>query len=141
MRGDALFGDAMHFLRANLHFKRLPGMDHRRVQRLVQVRPRHGDVILEPAGNGPPHLMDHAQRRVAVANRVGNHAHGQQIVNLVDRAMLAQAFLMNGIEPLDAAIDFGGDSIFLEPLANRVLQFRQKTSNSLRLETTVFWSS
>ena len=33
---------------------------------------------------------------------------------------------MNGIEPLDPALDFGGNSIFLQALANRVLQFRQK---------------
>ena len=36
VRGHALFGDAMHFLRADLHFKRLPGMNHGGVQRLIQ---------------------------------------------------------------------------------------------------------
>ena len=127
VRGDALFGDAMHFLRADLHFKRLSGVDHRRVQRLVEVRPGHGDVILEPAGHGPPHLMDHAERRVAVADGVRNHAHGQQVVNLIDRAVLAQTLLVNGIEALHAAVDFGGNSVFVEALANRVLQFREKS--------------
>ena len=133
MRGHALFGDAVHFLRANLHFKRLPGMDHRGVQRLIQIGPRHGDVILEPAGHGTPHLMDHAQRRVAIADRVGDHANGEQIVNLIDRAMLAQTFLVNRVQALDAAIDFGGDSIFLEALADRVLQLRQKRFKFLAL--------
>ncbi len=133
MRGDALLGDAVHFLRTDLHFKRLPGVDHCRMQRLVQVRPRHGDVILEPAGNGPPHLMNHSERGVAVADGVSNHAHGQQIVDLVDGAVLAEAFLVNGIQPLDTAVDFGGDAVFFKLFANRVLQFVQKSFKFLAL--------
>ena len=133
VRGHALFGDAVHFLRADLHFKRLPCMDHRGVQRLIQVGPGHGDVILEPAGHRTPHLVDHAQSRIAVADRVGNDAHGQQIVNLIDRAVLPQALLMNGIEALHAAVDLGGDSILVEPLANRVLQLREKYFEFLAL--------
>ena len=70
--------------------------------------------------------MDHAERGITVANRVGNDAHGQQIVNLVEGAVLAQALLVNGIEPLDAAFHFGGNPVFLQSLANRVLHFRQK---------------
>ena len=46
--GDALLGDAVHFLRADLNFEWLAGMNHAGVQRLVEVRPRHGDVVLEP---------------------------------------------------------------------------------------------
>ncbi len=126
MRGDSLFGDAMHFLSADLHFKCLSRVNHCRVQGLVEVWPGHGDVILEPARDGPPHLMDHAERRVAVADRVGDDAYGEQVVNLIDRAMLPQTLSVNGVEALHAAVDFGGNSVFLEPLANRVLQFREK---------------
>ena len=35
--GDALFGDAVHLLRADLHFERLSGMVHAGVQGLVEV--------------------------------------------------------------------------------------------------------
>ena len=68
VRRHALFGDAMHLLGANLHFKRLPGMNHGGVQRLIKIGPRHGDVILKPAGHGTPNLVDHAERGVAVAH-------------------------------------------------------------------------
>src|SRR4029077_1204260 len=113
VRGDSLFGDAMHLLRADLHLKGLSGVDHRRVQGLVKVWPGHGDVILESAWDRPPHLMDHAERRVAVAYGVGNDAHGEEVVNLIDRSMLPQTFLVNGIEALYASFDFRGNSIFL----------------------------
>ncbi len=126
VRGDALFGDTVHFLGADLNFKRLPRINYRRVQRLVEVWPGHGNVILEAAWNGPPHLMDYAERRVAIAYRVGDDAHGQQVVNLIDRAVLPQTFLVNGIEPLHAAVDFGGYAVFVQPLANRVLQIAEK---------------
>ena len=133
VRGHSLLGDAVHFLRANLYFERLPRMDHRRVQRLVKVWPRHGDVILEPAGDGAPRLMDHAERGIAVANCVGNDANREQVVNLIDRAVIPQTFLVNGIEPLHAAIDLGGNSVFIQPLANRVLQVREKRLEFLPL--------
>ena len=60
VRRDALLGNAMHFLRADLHFEGLACVDNRGVQRLVQVGPRHRDVILETAGNRRPDLVDHA---------------------------------------------------------------------------------
>ena len=88
VRGDTLLGDAVHFLGADLHLERLPGMDHGRVQRLIEIRPRHGDVVLEAPRHGPPNLVDHAERRVAVLDRIGDHANGQQVVNLVEHPLL-----------------------------------------------------
>ncbi len=82
--------------------------------------------------------MNHAQGRITVANGVGNHAHGKEVVNLVDRAMLAQALLMDGIKPLDPALDFRGDSIFFQALANGVLQFLQEGLKFLALGNNGF---
>ena len=62
VRRDAFFGDAVHFLGADLHFERHAALaDDRRVQRLVAVRPRHRDEVLEPARHRRPHLMDDAE--------------------------------------------------------------------------------
>ena len=86
--------------------------------------------------------MDHAQSGVAIADRVCNHADRQQVVDLVDRAMLTQALLVDRVAPLHAAIHFSDDTVFREALADSILQNPSKTpSNSLRLETTVFCSS
>ena len=62
VRGDALLGDQVHLPRADLHLERLPLLrHHRRVQRLVEVRLRHRDVVLDPAGDRTPDLMDDAE--------------------------------------------------------------------------------
>ena len=67
VRGDALLRDEIHLLRSDLHFERLPFLgDDRRVQRLIEVRFRHRDVVLDPARNGTPHLMNDAEACVAV---------------------------------------------------------------------------
>src|SRR5262249_26523847 len=57
---DALFGDAVHFLGANLHLEMLAsGAHHRRMQRLVEVRPRDGDEILDSPWNRVPFVMNY----------------------------------------------------------------------------------
>ena len=126
VRSHALLGDAVHLLRANLYLKRLAGMNHGRVQGLIQIRARHGDVVLEPARHRPPDLMDHAERAVAVLHRVGDHADRQQIVNLIEIALLLLDFLVQRIEALHAALDFGGDSVLDHFAANRVLHFEKE---------------
>ena len=53
MRRDALFRPAMHFYRADLHLERHAVLaDHRRMERLVAVRPRHRDEILDSTREG-----------------------------------------------------------------------------------------
>ena len=111
MRGHALFGDAMHLLRANLHLEWLPGMDDGGVQGLVEVWPGHGDVILESAGHRPPHLMHDSQSGIAATHRIGDDAHGQQVIYLIESAFLPLGLQVNGVEPLDAAFDFGRDAV------------------------------
>ena len=75
------------------------------VQRLIEVRAGHGNVILESPRHRPPNLMNHAESGVAVAHRIGDDADGQQIVDLLQRPFLALNFLMNRVEPLDAAFE------------------------------------
>ena len=70
VRRDAFLGAPIHFLGANLHFERKPVLaDHRRVQRLIAVGPRHRDEVLDAAGHRRPRLMDDAERGVAVLDR------------------------------------------------------------------------
>ena len=113
-------------------------MNHRRMQRLVEVRARHGDVILEAAGDGPPDLVDHAERGVTIFYRVGDHADGQQIVNLVEIALLVLNFQVNGIQALDARLHFGGNSVFDHFFTNGVLHFREERVEGVLLVGDLF---
>ncbi len=68
VRRDAALGDQVHLARADLDLEGLARFAHdRRVQRLVEVGLGHRDVVLDPPGHGPPELVDHAERLVAVA--------------------------------------------------------------------------
>ena len=67
VRGDALLRDEVHLFRADLHFERLSFLrDDRRMQRLIEVRLRHGDVVLDSSRDRSPHLMNDAEACVAV---------------------------------------------------------------------------
>ena len=75
MRGNALFGDAMHLLGADLDFEgNAAGSHYGSVQRLVQVRPRDRDEVLDAPGNGVPLVVNLPQGGVAVAHRIGDDA-------------------------------------------------------------------
>ena len=116
----------MHFLRADLHFKRVPAMQQRRVQRLIEVRPRNRDVILEAPGHRPPNVMDHAQRGVAIALGVRDDAHGKQIVNLLEAGFLTEHFAVHGIEAFHASFQFRGNAGFYQPRADGCLHLVQE---------------
>ncbi len=69
VRRDAELGALVHLLGADLDLDRLAlRPDDRRVQRLVEVELRRGDVVLEAAGDRRPARMDRAEHRVAVAH-------------------------------------------------------------------------
>ena len=121
--GNALLGNSVHLLRTDLHLEWLAFVNHGGVQRLIQVRPRHRDIVLEPAGHGAPNLMHKAERAVTVSDCVSNHAHSEQIVDLVQSALLALRLVVNGIEPLDAGFHVGRHAALYQFLANRVLRF------------------
>src|SRR6185437_2940000 len=93
VRGDALLGDAVHFLGANLNFERLAGVNDGGVERLIEVGARHGDVVFEAARDRAPNLMHNAQSGVTVLDRIGDNADGHQVVDLIESALLALHFM------------------------------------------------
>ncbi len=65
------------------------------------------------ARDGTPQVVNDAQHGVAILYGFCDHAHGVQVVDLLDRDVLALQFLVDAVQPLDAALDRGGDSSFL----------------------------
>src|SRR5260221_7655162 len=127
MRGNAFLGDAVHLLRADLDFEGLPGVNHSGMQRLVQIGPRHRDVILEAPGDGPPDVVDDTQRGVTAAVGIRDHSDGQQIVNLVEAALLAHDFAVQRIEALDARLQLRGNAVFHQLGADGALDLFEKS--------------
>src|SRR5487761_1584434 len=117
MRSDAFFGDAMHFFRANLDFKLMATRRHHGgAQRLIEIGSRHGNEILDTTGDGAPDAMNQAEDGVAILHGLGDDADRQEIVYLVDGDALTLQLLIDGVRPLDAPVNTGGDVMFDEAL-------------------------
>jgi hypothetical protein len=83
VRGDARFGDAVHVLGADLHFEgHAVRSDEIGMQRLVAVRLRNRNVVLELAGNGLVERVQGAEREVARRHILRDHAATEDVVNL-----------------------------------------------------------
>ena len=92
------------------------GADDRRMQRLVHVRLRHRDVVLEAARNRGIHLMNHAERRIAVPHRFHDDTDRKQIIDLVDGLILVHHLTVDGEEVLHTSADLGIDARLLDML-------------------------
>src|SRR6476661_9261032 len=97
------------------------------MQRLVEIRPRHGDKGFDPAGHRAPQVVDDAEYGVTVLQRTGDDAHGAEIVNLVDRDALALQFLVNTVQALDAALDPCLNAGFFQLVADDALHLGEKS--------------
>ena len=110
VRGDAELGGAVHRLRADLHLDVLAlGPHHRRVQRLVEVELGHRDVVLEAPRDGTPDRVQRAQRRVAVLDRLDEHADPDEVEDVVELPVAVDHLLVDGPVVLRAAGDLGAD--------------------------------
>ena len=106
VRGDAFLGDPVHVDGPDLDLEGQAAVaDDRRVQRLVAVRPRHRDEVLDPSRDRLPGLMDDAERGVAVLHRIGDDADGDQVVDLLELDLLPFQLQEDAVEALDAAVD------------------------------------
>ena len=120
VRGDAVLGLDVHLTRPQLDLERDPvGPDHGRVQRAVAVQLRHRDVVLEAAGHRLPERVDQAERAVAVARALvaralDDHAHGREVVDLVELAALLGHLVVDRVEVLRAPGDVDRDADLLE---------------------------
>ena len=114
MRRDAVLGDLMHLERADLDFERIALRHDRRMQRLIAVRLRHGDVVLKPPRDGLPHRVDDAEHTVAVLDRIDEHAHGGEVIDLTDVLVVAFHLFVDAVKMLRTAADLRLDAGLLE---------------------------
>ena len=86
------------------------------MQRLVHVRLRHGNVIFKPSRNRGIHLVDHAERSIAVLHRVHDDAHRKQVIHLVQRLVLVHHLLVDTEEMLHPSVNLCIDVSILHML-------------------------
>ena len=122
--GDPLLRHPVHLDGADLDLERHAVLaDHRGVQRLVAVGPRHGDEILDPARNRRPGLMDDPEHTVTVGRALGHDPQGDEVVDLLELDLLALELLADAVQALDSAVDLDDRNLRLTQLGgNRGLQ-------------------
>ena len=97
--GDADLADLVHRVGPDLDLERLAVEgDDRGVERLVEVVLGDRDVVVELARDRPPERVDHAERRVAVADLVDEDADRVDVVDLAELGALALHLFLDAVE-------------------------------------------
>jgi len=98
---------------------------HGRVQGLVHVELGHRDVVLEPPGQRLPPGVHDAERPVAVPDRVDEHAHAHEVVDVIEVAAPHDHLLVDRVVVLGPAGDRAPDPRLREVLLDVAAHARQ----------------
>ncbi|MPM47079.1 hypothetical protein SDC9_93787 [bioreactor metagenome] len=97
MRRHTGLGHHVHFLGADLELDVHPGRPHQRgVQRLVAVDLGNRDMVLELARHRLVHLVQHAQRGIAIRHRGHDHTEAVDIGHLGKAQVVLGHLLVDG---------------------------------------------
>ncbi len=110
MRGDSGLRNAMHLLGADLHLDGYAvGSEQCRVQRLVTVDSRYGDVVLEAPRHGLVDAVHETQRAVAGIGAVDDDAKTVHVDHFIEGDFLVLHLLVDAVEMLLAALHFSAN--------------------------------
>ena len=90
------------------------------VQRLVTVCLGNGDVVLELPGYRLVEAVDHAQRAVAIIDRVDNQAEGEDVHHLREGFSLGLHLVVDAVKVLFPTHDGGVESLAVQGLAQLI---------------------
>jgi hypothetical protein len=131
--GDAVFGDLVHAVGADLQLDALlAGSDHGRVQRAIVILLRGRNVILETPGNDRPSGVDDPQRAVALLGRADQDAETEDVRQLLEADRLALHLAPNRIGPFLPASDLGLDAAIGELAGELSLDLRDQVAIAAR---------
>src|SRR5690606_19461385 len=97
------------------------GSNRRRVQRLVHVRFRQRDVVLEASRHRGPAGMDRAETRITIRLRLDDDAEGDQIVDLLELTLLIPHLAVDGVGVFRTSGDLSVEALFGEARCDRLL--------------------
>src|SRR5688572_26794991 len=101
---DAVLRGTVHLASADLNLEELlPGSEDRRVQRLVSIRLRLPDVILDALLERRELLVNHAERVITIGNRVHQNADRHEVIDLLIRLVPLRHLLVDRPEVLRPA--------------------------------------
>ncbi|MPM56589.1 hypothetical protein SDC9_103398 [bioreactor metagenome] len=100
--------DLVHFDCPDLDFDwRSLCPDNCRMQRLIHIRLRHGDIVFEPTRHRFPFCMNSTQNGITVFDGMDDDADSQKIIDFRELFLLVLHFPINGVDMLRPAVDVG----------------------------------
>src|ERR1700694_972650 len=107
MRRDSVFGGAVHLASADLYLEQLAVRpEHRRVPRLVPVRLRLRDVVLDSLLERRELIVNDAEGVVAIGDGVHGDTRRQEVVDLFVRLVPLLHFLVDWPQGVWASAGF-----------------------------------
>ena len=132
MRGDAVLGDLVHLLGADLQLDALvAGADHGGVDRAVVVLLRRRDVVLEAAGHDRPGGVDDAERAIAGLDVVDDDAEAEDVGQLLEADRLALHLGPDRKRLLAPAIDPRAEPVLAQILGELALDLADQIAVAL----------
>ena len=108
----------MHIIRTYLYLKRLPvKINYSRMERLIHITFRYGDIVLESFRNRLPYRMDRTQYSITIANIINEYTNRRQIVYLIERLVLLHHLAINAEEMFRSAVYLALDARTFELIA------------------------
>ena len=134
VRGDAAFGDEVHFLGTNLHFdRRTVGPEQHRVQRLVTVGLGNRDEVAETAVDRLEHRMHHAQRVIALRYRRHDQPEAEHVHHLGEGLALGAHLRIDAPRRLHPADQAELEAFLAQPLRELRFDLGQRLAPHHRL--------
>ena len=119
MGGDAVFGNLVHLLGADLHLKGDAVIPHHGgVEGLVHIGLGGADIVLEPAQDRLIQIVNDAQDVIALRHGVHDNPEGKQVKYIVQRFILGIHLAIDAVWVLHAAVDDTLDARLLQPLCD-----------------------
>jgi hypothetical protein len=112
VRRHTEFGMAVHVEGADLHFQRaFLRADDRGVQRTVVVALGLRDVVVEFARDRLPQVVHQSEHRIAVDLMLDQHAHGTNVIQLIEGEVLAPHLVDDAGDVLGTAADLALNAV------------------------------
>ena len=112
VRRQPVLGRLVHRPRADLHLHRPAIVSHHdRMQRLVAIGLRIGDVVVQLIHLRHPALMHQVQRRIAVGQCLHHHPQRPQVMQLLQAQMLGPQFVVDAVQMLRAPLHLRLDAV------------------------------
>ena len=111
VRCNTVFSYAVHFVCADLHFKRHTHLGKQRcMQRLIHILFRNRNIVFKAHRKRCPFRMERTKYAVAVLYTVHDHADRDQIIELIKFDILGEHLLVNTVNSLETSVNFRLDA-------------------------------